>query len=78
MKKLLLSATAFAMATFSANAGTLTEPVVEEVMEPEMEAAGSSSGGILIPLLILAGVAALIASNGDDDDDDTVVSGEDL
>lgn len=66
MKKLLLSATAFAMASFSANAGTLTEPVIEEVKEPEMATGSSSSGGVLIPLLLLAAVAALIASNDND------------
>ena len=69
MKKLLLSATAFAMAAASVNAGTLTEPVVEEA--PEMEAKGSSSGGILVPLLLLGVVAAVIASG---DDDEAVVT----
>ena len=68
MKKFLLSATTFAMATTSINAGTLTEPIVEEVMEPEMAAKGSSSGGVLVPLLLLGVVAALIASSKDDED----------
>ena len=68
MKKLLTSAAIFAVIASSASAGTLTEPVVEDVMEPEMAATDSSSNGILVPLLLLVAVAALIASNGDDDD----------
>ena len=61
MKKLLTSAAIFAVIASSASAGTLTEPVVEEIMEP----AGSSSGGIIVPLLLLGVVAALIASKDD-------------
>lgn len=55
-----LVATAFATSSF---AGTLTEPVVEEVMEAAEGSSASSSGGILLPLLGLAVVAALIASD---------------
>ena len=66
MRKLLLSATAFAMTVFSANAGTLVEPVVEEVTEPDVVATGSSSRGVLLPLLLLVAVVAIVARNDDD------------
>ena len=55
---------AAALTITSANAGTLTEPVIEEVETVE---AGSSSGGILLPLLLLGAVALVVAS-GDDDE----------
>ncbi len=71
MKKLLLSATALSMAAFSANAGTLIDPVVEEVAEPEMAEKGSSSGGILLPLLLIAVAVAVISR-----DDSSSVSDE--
>ncbi|MBL4929107.1 hypothetical protein [Fuscibacter oryzae] len=63
MKKIAL-ATALSLASTTAFAGGVVEPV----MEPEVVAAKttSSSGGILIPLLLLIVVAAAIASNGSD------------
>lgn len=67
MKKMLLITSGFALSAYAAVAGTLTEPVIEEVAE--MTEKGSSSGGILLPLLLLALVGAAIASKGDDDDE---------
>ncbi|GLQ35456.1 hypothetical protein GCM10007939_17390 [Amylibacter marinus] len=71
MKKLMLSVAAFATASTAAFSGTLTEPMVEEMVE-DVETGGSSSSGILVPLLIVAAVAALIASSDDDDDDNSL------
>ena len=65
LRKITLAAATLFSAT-AVKAGTLTEPVIEEVVE--MTEKGSSSTGLLIPLLILGAVAALIASNGDDDE----------
>jgi FtsH-binding integral membrane protein len=62
MKKIALAA-ALSLATTSAFAGGMAEPV----MEPEVVAAktSSSAGGIIVPLLLLLVVAAAIAgSNG--------------
>ena len=58
--------------TTYASAGTLTEPVVEEVMKTEMAGASNSSGGILpyVSLLFLAVVVTLVASKNDASDVD--------
>jgi hypothetical protein len=61
MKKIAL-ATALSLATTSAFAGGLVEPITP----PDVivgETGGSSSGGIIVPLLLLLVVAAAVASN---------------
>lgn len=47
----------------SAQAGTLTEPVVEMVKEAEASGSSASSNGVLIPLLLLVAVIALVSSS---------------
>ncbi|GLQ33905.1 hypothetical protein GCM10007939_01880 [Amylibacter marinus] len=66
MKNLLLSLSIVALSVTATQAGTLTDPAVEEIIEPAAE--GSSANGILIPLLILGVAIALVASSDDDDD----------
>ncbi|GLQ35828.1 hypothetical protein GCM10007939_21110 [Amylibacter marinus] len=72
MKYVTPIATAAALSVAPVQAGTLTEPAVEEMIE--MEDKSSSSTGILVPLLLLGVVAAVIASSDDDDDDNTITT----
>ena len=60
MKKFALAA-ALSVATTSAFAGGLVEPV----MEPEVVAreTSSSAGGIIVPLLLLLVIAAAVSAN---------------
>ncbi len=60
MKKFVLAA-ALTLATSTAFAGGMAEPV----MEPEVvaEKTSSSAGGIIVPLLLLLVVAAAVAGN---------------
>ncbi len=67
MKKLALAAALSASASL-AFAGSMGEPVMEEVVEPVMEdtamveeASSASGSGILVPLLFLVLVAAAVA-----------------
>jgi len=64
MKKLVLAAV-LAVASTSAFAGGMAEPV----MEPEVVAAqtSSSAGGIIVPLLLLLVVAAAVAGSSNAD-----------
>lgn len=62
MKKFALAA-AFGVASSTAFAGNMSEPVMEiapvVVME---EAASSSAGGLIIPLILLALIAAAVSN----------------
>ena len=64
--KYIAPTAALALIASQSVAGTLTEPVVEEVMEPQTKAASSASWAV--PLLLLGVVAAVVASGGDDDE----------
>jgi hypothetical protein len=63
MKYLAPIAAAAIAVTATAQAGTLTEPVIAEAV-PEVEQS-SSSTGIIVPLLLLLAVGALISSSDD-------------
>lgn len=66
MRKLLITSSVLGiLASTSAFAGGVVEPVM--VPEEVATQTASSSGGILIPLLLLVVVAAAIASSGGDD-----------
>jgi len=72
MKKIALAG-ALSLATTSAFAGGVVEPV----MEPEVVAqqTTSSSGGVVIPLLLLVLVIAAVASGGGSDPVEVVATG---
>lgn len=64
MKKSILLASAFALATSAAVAGGFSQPIIEPMLqEPMMQAevvqqnSSSSSAGIIIPILLLIALA---------------------
>lgn len=62
-KKLTVAMGAMLTAS-AAQAGTLTEPVVDMVKEAEAgSSAGSSAGGMIVPLLLLVAVVALVSGS---------------
>ena len=61
MKKLLLGVTAASFMTATSFAGNLSEPLIQEVEEPE----AASSSAPWLALVLLAGVAIFIASQDD-------------
>ncbi|MFK7939620.1 MAG: hypothetical protein AB8B82_09585 [Roseovarius sp.] len=62
MKKIALAA-AFAVASTSAFAGTMEEPIMEAPVIVQETAASSSANGIWIPLVLLAIVAAVVVAD---------------
>lgn len=66
--KYIAPTAALALIATQSMAGTLTEPVVEEVMEPTVK---SSSAGWMVPVLLLGVAVLAIAANGDDDEEET-------
>ena len=68
MKNLILGVTAASFMTATSFAGNLSEPLIQEVEEPE----AASSSAPWLALLLLAGVAVFIATQ----DDNTTVSNQ--
>ena len=70
MKKLFLGVTAASFMTATSFAGNLSEPLIQEVEEPE----AASSSAPWLALLLLAGVAVFIATQDDNSSTQTVVT----